>query len=633
MDTDQISQTEKQLLYLYGQQTREEQAASVTVENNSCGFNALDANLLSSFAQQVLEGRTLSEKQLKYLSKMLPKYKRQLLTEEWCSVAVPAKKAFSIFSTATFAGRLKKEGDGLVFYPKIYPSKQIKDIGFTRWEGGCWHQAQPDINAQTVQDVLKMFGGTVIIDPEVTAALKQEKVVLPPTVLENKQLFPFQKETIQFALQNKHVLIGLAPGLGKTACAIFSAQVAGCCRILVVSPLSLVYNWRNEIRKWVGEDSVVWYKKQLPVEAKWTITNYDTLRLHPVQFREEWDCVIIDESISIKNRKAIRTKAVKSLVLDTKPKFLWLLSGAPVSRLYDDLWAQCNILKPSRFSSYWRFTERYCYVESNQWSAYNIVANKPDAAENLKVDLRDLYFARTQDQVLDLPEWIFSDIPVKMSEKQDKAYGQMENDFVMQLENGSNLLAPNVLAQLTRLVQLASNPALVGGADESPKWDAALEMLEYEQGPFILWTSFIETASQLELRIAAKGYRVAKLTGATKAEDRQKIVDAFQNGQLDIIIAHPAVGKFGLTLTAARTAIYVERGYSGDDYYQSLHRVRRIGTKFSPHIIHLQSIRADESGTVDAVIGKILESRKENVMNLTNSEVKQLFKEARNGQV
>jgi SNF2 family DNA or RNA helicase len=632
MDTNNPLELERALLYLYRNQTAEEQSVSVTIESNGKGFNSVDAGILSSFSQQVLDGKILSPKQLELARLLLPKYSKQLENGEWRNIELPPVKEY--ISKTDFAGTLKKEEDGLVFYPKIYPSKQIKDLGFTRWENKGWHQAAPDINAQTVQDILKMFGSTVIVDPEVYEALKTAKIELPSNIVEHETLFPFQKESIQFCLEHPHALLGLAPGLGKTACAIFAAGAANCKRILVISPLSLIYNWRKEIHKWAGEEAILWYKKQLPIESKWTITNYDTLRLHPVQFLEEWDCIIVDESIHIKNRKAIRTKSVKYLVTETKPRYLWLLSGAPVSKLYDDLWAQVNILKPHRFTSYWRFAERYCYIESNQWSAYNLIANRPDAAEMLKEDLQDLYFARTQDQVLNLPEWIFSDIPVRMSDKQDKLYEKMEQEFNITLENGDNLLAPNVLAQLTRLIQLASNPSLVGGVDESPKWDAAIEMLEYEAGPFILWTSFIQTAEKLEKRILEKGYTVAKLTGATSAEDRQSIVDEFQKGLLQVIIAHPGVGKFGLTLTAARTAIYVERGYSGDDYYQSLHRVRRIGTTYSPHIIHLQSIRADEkSGTVDNVIGKILESRKENVMNLTNSNLKKLFTEAHNGQI
>jgi SNF2 family DNA or RNA helicase len=205
----------------------------------------------------------------------------------------------------------------------------------------------------------------------------------------------------------------------------------------------------------------------------------------------------------------------------------------------------------------------------------------------------------------------------------------MENDFVVGLEDGSNLLAPNTLAQLIRLVQLASNPALVGGKDVSAKITALKDMLEYEIGPFIVWVNFIKTAEYLEKYLQDAEYKVAKLTGATKSEDRQTIVDKFQAGQLDVLVANPQVGRFGLTLTAARTVVYLERTHDGDAYYQSLYQVKRIGTKYSPHVIHLIAERKGGGHTVDFVIGKVLEARKDSVLALTSGELKKLFTEGR----
>jgi len=325
----------------------------------------------------------------------------------------------------------------------------------------------------------------------------------------------------------------------------------------------------------------------------------------------------------VKNRKAKRTGTILKLLNTTKPPYVWLLSGAPVSRLYDDLWSQLHVLQPFRFTSYWRFAKKYCYVIQNQWG-WQIVANQPDASERIKSDLVNMYFARTQDQVLNLPDWIFDNVEIPMSKAQDKIYGQMEDRFIAELPDGSRLLAPNVLAQLTRLVQLASNPVLIGGKNESLKWDAAEEMLQFEQLPAIIWTSYINTAKWMQERLS-KNYKVALLTGRTKSRDRQEIVDKFQNGELDVLIAHPGVGKFGFTLTAARTIIYLERSYNGDDYYQSLYRVRRIGTTISPHIIHLISVRNNGNGTVDNVISKVLQKRKDNVMKLTSGELKEMF--------
>jgi SNF2 family DNA or RNA helicase len=612
------------LLYIYAGQTAEEQSIRETYVSNGIGFNAVDAEFLSSVSQQILDGRTMTEKQIHYIRLRLGKYHNQLADGNWKNIILPeatAKGKPKSIATGTLS---LDNAVGLKFTPNIYPSKQIKSIGFTFWSGGAWHQAKPHITMQIVNDLKKMFGD-IAIDEAVIKAVTPTEVKLPELISDHEQLFPFQKETIKFSLTNKHVLISLAPGLGKTACGIFAAQAAGCKSILVISPLSLLYNWRNEIKKWVSEDAVIWYQKNLPIPSKWVITNYDTLRLHPKQFEKAWDCIIIDETILIKNRKAQRSKVVAELVKASAPKYVFELSGAPVSKMYTDMWSQLTVLDPNRFSSFWRFAERYCVVESNQWSKYNLVANKPDAGKQIVEDLADIYFARSQEDVLELPEFIFEDIHIPMTKEQDKLYGQMEEEFMADLSEDDRLLAPNVLTQLLRLVQFASNPTLVGGIEKSSKWDACIEMLEFEQPPFIVWTNFIATAEKMVERIREKGYTAEKLTGATPIEERQAIVDAFQGSKLDVIVAHPAVGKFGLTLTAARTAIYLERGYNADDYYQSLYRVKRIGTKFSPHILHLISDRAGGGSTIDSTIGKILEGRKSMVESITNMGLKEMI--------
>jgi len=616
--------TVKKLLYLYRMQTEEERMVAQTIQRNGRGFNGTDAQFCSSLAERVLNGAALSAKQLQVLEKILPKYSHQFEDGEWKNEPVPsAVRAESEKSDKTDVLDVDPASGGLVFYPVTYPSKQIRLIAPFYWTGKCWMQSRPNVSGALVKDIRKMFPATVLTE-RLQEVLKPKEIQLSERVV-NSSLYDFQKEAVSFIVVHKKALLGLAPGLGKTACAIYGAGEVGAKKILVISPLSLMYNWENEIRKWVNEETNIVYKQDCaPTDRRWTVTNYDTMRLHLESFfATKWDCVILDETILIKNRKALRTKATKNLLQAIKPRYVWLLSGAPVSRMYDDLWAQLNILDPGRFSGYWRFTQKYCYVQQNQWG-WQILGNLPDAAERLKADLSDIYFARTQEQVLDLPDWIFDDLHVRMDKQQDTVYGQMEDRFVAELADGQMLLAPNVLAQMTRLVQLASNPLLVGGKNVSAKWTALEELLEYEELPAIVWTSFIETAEMLKERLKFR-FRVGALTGDTKSEERQATVDKFQKGEIDILIAHPGVGKFGFTLTAARTAVYLERNYNGDDYYQSLHRIRRIGTTERPHVIHLLSDRMDGSGTVDAVIGKILKSRKENVLKLSQGELKAMF--------
>lgn len=63
---------------LYKRQTDDEQGMRITIERNGVGFNGVDAEILSSFAQQILRGRTLLYKQLAIAYKKLPKYAAQL---------------------------------------------------------------------------------------------------------------------------------------------------------------------------------------------------------------------------------------------------------------------------------------------------------------------------------------------------------------------------------------------------------------------------------------------------------------------------------------------------------------------------------------------------------------------------
>jgi len=66
------------IVKLYELQTADEQASQTTHNVNGVGFNGTDANILSSFAEQILKGRTLSPKQLAIAYKKLPKYSRQI---------------------------------------------------------------------------------------------------------------------------------------------------------------------------------------------------------------------------------------------------------------------------------------------------------------------------------------------------------------------------------------------------------------------------------------------------------------------------------------------------------------------------------------------------------------------------
>jgi len=656
MDWDDTKSILKALALLYELQTPEEQQAQTTVLDNSVGFNAIDAGFLSSVAYQMLkEGKGVSTRQFSIVKSKIQKYHAQIEEYDLDYVELP-ETAVLYESRDDFAdehaGLIYVDKDRLLFEPYIYPTTQVKAIGF-RWAQDDSASWESPLTLSAFEQLREMFQNCIISDSVTTWLEEVDKPVQLSDEVYKSELLAFQREAVGFMVKAKRGLLGLAPGLGKTPISILAIKELGG-RTLIICPLPLLYNWKREIKTWANEDAEIWHKGIGDDVELWVITNYETALRYLVKYdiktitkdgkvkktkvnwrpieKFDFDNLIIDESVLIKNRKTQRSKTIYTLANKIKKiKHVYLLSGSPVTKFLDDMWHQFHVLDRKRFPSYWTFTKNYCVLEETYWGI-SLIANKEKAAQRIKQEYRDIYFARTQDQVLNLPDWIFDTLEIPMHPAQAKIYREMQNDFVATLPDGDKIVAPNILAQMIRLIQFASNPALIGGPDLHPKWSTVVDLLEFEELPAIIWTNFIKTAEMIEQFLSKKKHKVGMLIGKTKDTVRDSIVQDFQRGLLDVIVAHPAVGKFGLTLTAAKTAIYVERSYNGDDYYQSLHRVRRFGTTHSPHVIILLSIDTkDKDGvsstnpTIDHVIHKVLGFKRDNSIQITTGLVREVL--------
>jgi SNF2 family DNA or RNA helicase len=108
--------------------------------------------------------------------------------------------------------------------------------------------------------------------------------------------------------------------------------------------------------------------------------------------------------------------------------------------------------------------------------------------------------------------------------------------------------------------------------------------------------------------------------GATTGPARDAAIEGYKAGTVDALVISMGVGKYGHTLTNTRTIFYVDKTWAADDYYQSLHRVRRIGLKHSPVVV---TIRAP--GTVDDLIEDNLEGKLGGISRLTRSDLATLL--------
>lgn len=469
-----------------------------------------------------------------------------------------------------------------------------------------------------------------------------EPTSFEPAWLEDDTLFDYQKDGAEFLTRHDSAMLSLSPGLGKTLTSAYAAGLRDFQNVLVVCPASLLYYWKGELEKWADKLPKkpcieIWHRQididyqwESPAENQqhWIITNPETVtKLLDSFIERDFKCLIVDESIMYKHRDSKRSKAIKDLARSIPT--VWFLTGAPATRYLDDMWHQFHILKPKGYPSYWRFARNYCIVHDDEWGS-KVVANAPGAEKKIKKNFSDIYFSRTQDDVADIPDWIMEDVDIPMPTKQDKAYETLRKELYVRLESidpTEIITVSNHLSLMIRSIQVASNPLLLGGVDSAGKWDALPELMEIYPGPYLIWVNFISTGEILRDRFSRGDYgklRMALANGKTPMEDRNKMVDSFQRGEIDAFILNNQVGKFGFTLTKARTAFFVERMYD-DSYFQCLHRNRRIGTTQSPVVVNMRSVTQSGHQTIDHLIHSTLDYRVGMIKKVTAGDLKKIF--------
>jgi len=438
-----------------------------------------------------------------------------------------------------------------------------------------------------------------------------------------EDLYPFQRKAIDFLVRSPHPgsMVCLSPGLGKTAVSIIASQLMGYKNVLVIAPLTLLRNWQKECMKWGQIDAKVYHNETPDDLSGWVIANYDSAWRHPEHYLNDYDLIIFDESVILKNRHAKKIRPLMSIAMNAYK--VWMLSGSPITRFADDLYSQFKILMPKQFKSYWRFAEEYCIIERTVWGWTIIGTNKNI---DLQDEFQDIIFVCSQSDVLELPPIIYETFELELTKTQQRLYDHVKKDFIAELVAGP-VPVPNKVAQLTRLQQIVSNVATFdpGRPDDSTKMDTLIELIQtsYAKPPMIIWTHWKPTADLLVERLKQDPnlgtFEIIK--AETNEVDRQSIVDRFQAGQIDILVLSLGIGKYGLTLTKANTVVYLDRWFDADALFQSSFRTQRIGQDHSVLCITLYC-----PGTVEDFVEENLSNKLSDIANLTDVDLLEMLR-------
>jgi len=406
--------------------------------------------------------------------------------------------------------------------------------------------------------------------------------------------------------------------------------------VLIIAPKGVVGTWYNQeipthLPNHIENVSVLWQanmtkKKREELNSLFAtgeelhilIMNVEALSTTKgVEFATKFlnshnTLMAIDESTTIKNPKAKRTKNI--VTLSMLAKYRRILTGSPVTKNPLDLFSQCYFLDPFHLGheSYYSFRMRYAIMKTANISGRQIqlVHGFKNLGE-LSDKLKPFSYRVLKEDCLDLPDKIYMKRQIKLSSEQLRLYDQMRKEALATL-NGKKVTTVNALTQLMRLHQITCGhfTADDGTTQRIPnnRISELMDVLDEIEGKAIIWAHYqwdIKDIIKEIVKVHGPG-SIVDYYGLTPQDERQGNIKKFQNptNSVRFIVGTPQTGGYGITLTAANTVIYYSNGYDLEKRLQSEDRAHRIGQKKSVTYV---DINAEE--TVDEKIVKSLRKK------------------------
>ena len=330
------------------------------------------------------------------------------------------------------------------------------------------------------------------------------------------------------------------------------------------------------------------------------------------KFLNSHKCLMaIDESTTIKNPTAKRTKNILSLSKNSK--YRRIMTGSPITKNPLDLYSQCEFLDPYLldFTSYYAFRNRYAEMKTMHLRGRSIqVVDEFKNLGELSETLHGFSYRVLKEDCLDLPPKNWIKRHITLSKEQQKVYDQMKK-AAMAVLNGKVTSTMTVITQLMRLQQITCGHFVADdGTTQEIKNNRITELmdvLDEIEGKAIIWGHWQKDIQNIVNEIEKKygPGSVVSYYGLTPQEERQDNIRQFQSDpSCRFFVGTPSTGGYGITLTSANTVIYYSNGYDLEKRLQSEDRAHRIGQKKNVTYI---DIIADK--TVDEKIVKSLRDK------------------------
>ncbi|XP_061152522.1 chromodomain-helicase-DNA-binding protein 1-like isoform X2 [Syngnathus typhle] len=453
--------------------------------------------------------------------------------------------------------------------------------------------------------------------------------------LKGIQLRTYQLHGVQWLTQclnnQQGCILGDEMGLGKT-CQTISLLVymSGALDVkgpfLILSPLSVMENWRSELERFAPSLTVLCYKgdKERRIEIQGDaqdfhvlLTTYE-LCLKDASFlrRWKWKVLVIDEAHRLKNQNSLLRKTLTEFSVG----FRVLLTGTPIQNNLQELYSLLSFIQPAIFSE----DDVDGFARS-----YADVRNRPALATELQSILEPFLLRRVKSEVaVDLPKKTEVVVYHGMSALQKKYYKALlmkdVEAFGSDQSNKTRLL--NILIQLRKCVD---HPYLFDGVEPEPfemgehlveasgklcLLDSMLAYLQQGGHRVLLFSQMTRMLDIVQDYLEYRGFSYERLDGSVRGEERNLAVKNFSSKDVFVFLLSTKAGGVGLNLTAADTVIFMDSDFNPQNDLQAAARCHRIGQSRPVKVIRLLA-----RDTVE----EIMYSRAVSKLELTNTVIEE----------
>lgn len=385
------------------------------------------------------------------------------------------------------------------------------------------------------------------------------------------------------------------PGVGKSKSAIdtsrFLFRLGKAKRVLIVAPLCVLWQWQREIKLSSHFKSAIVYgtvKQRLKIlketKPKFFIINYDALIMEKVftaLYEKNFDVMVIDESIFVKNWKAKRTKM--AFLLARKATNVYIMSGKPINNDVADIFGQYLVLDGGTTfgTNFFRFRNRFW----RKAGPYKWVLRK-GALDTIKGLMYTKAIAFNKSECLDLPPKIFQVKNIILTPEQRKAYREIDATGVTKLRDHEknqdiNYIVKFHLARWQKKQQITSG-FLYTSPDRkewfdftpNPKLEVLRDLIttEFHNEPLAIVCRFHRDMDLVKSVLPAKSVEISGRTNTAK------MAQAFQEEtDIQYAVVQISAGGLGIDLYRAHVMIYYSWDFRLDHYEQVQDRLHRIG--------------------------------------------------------